>query len=761
MNQYPLLPEPGRRFQPPVRAGASPSYAERLSRNAYRVMAEDLDDEASGLIQYWRLLLRHKGLLSFMTALGGLAAVLLTVPQTPVYRAKTSLEVQSLNDNFLNMRELSPTAVGPSFSPDYDLQTQTRILQSRILLDRLLANRNDLARRLVASHAHTRASLWRKAIGVSSAEGSPDRDSIAADAAARLRVHAQPNTRIIEIAFDSTDPKLAADFSNAVASEFVELSLEQRWRSNQHTGEWLGRQMQDIKIKLEKSEEELQRYARAANLVITSEKNNVVEERLRQLQEELSKAQADRVARQSKYELATTVGVESLPEVLDDQTLREYQVQLTTLRRELADLRASFTPAHPKVQKVQAQIAAVESALENKRSNIVKRVRNEYEAARRRENLLTADYSSQARLMSEQADKVAHYNILKREVDTTRQLYESMFQRVKEAGVAAALRASNINVIDPARPPRSPYKPSFTLNTLFGLAFGMFAGVAIVFVRERADRTIQAPGDTALSLTVPELGVIPADETERRKRRAGRSHSRLLTGSDPDRLELATFNRSFSVVADAFRATLTSILFSQPNGEHPRVIVVSSALPGEGKTTVASNLAIALAQANHRVLLVDGDMRRPRLHDVFEVDNRVGLSEILAGKTMLTIRETKVPGLFLLPSGGIKDANLLFAPAVGELLTRLRTEFDMIVMDTPPLLQMPDARVLGRHSDAVILVVRAEQTTRDAAKLARERLHEDGTYLIGTILTDWRPDRTSHAYGYYSTYYHNGKGQAA
>jgi capsular exopolysaccharide synthesis family protein len=201
-------------------------------------------------------------------------------------------------------------------------------------------------------------------------------------------------------------------------------------------------------------------------------------------------------------------------------------------------------------------------------------------------------------------------------------------------------------------------------------------------------------------------------------------------------------------MGEAFRAAATSILFSEPNGGRPTVFVISSPAAQEGKTSVSSNLAIALAQANQRVLLIDGDLRRPRLHEIFETDNAVGLSGVLSGKALMTLHETKIPKLFLLPSGRTKDANLLFAPVLRELLRRLRKEFDIIVIDTPPVLQVPDARVLARHADAVVLVVRAQHTTRDAARMAYERLALDGTAVLGTILNDWKPARALGAYAY-------------
>jgi capsular exopolysaccharide synthesis family protein len=502
-------------------------------------------------------------------------------------------------------------------------------------------------------------------------------------------------------------------------------------------------------------------------LLFTSEKDNIAEEKLRQLQEELSKAQADRVGTQSKYELVSTAPPESLPEVLDDKTLGEYQVKLTDLRRQLAELSSSLTAAHPAVNKVQAQIAALESALEKERTNIIQRIRNEFESAQRRENLLARNYASQARLVSEQAAKVSHYNILKREVDTNRQLYDSLLRNVQEAGMTSALRSSNIRVVDSAQPPTRPYRPILVLNSALGLLAGAFFGLVFVVMRERADRSFQGPGEAALYLEVPELGVIPSADAEQSRCFAYYHNAKVIEGKGAEdgkrsrQVELVTWQRKPSVLADSFRAALASILYCGENGDRPRIIVLTSANPREGKTTVASNLALAAAEIGQSVLLIDGDLRKGRLHEIFDVSNAWGLSDLLAGTKPPEGLErmaitTGCGYLFLLPAGSPTPniSGLLYSPRTPEFLTRMRQEFHTVIIDTPPMLHVPDARVLGRLADGVILVVRSAQTTRETAAAATQRLMEDGTRVLGTILNEWDPRKTSHpgyahAYRYY------------
>ena len=678
----------------------------------------------------------------------------------------------------MNIRQVSQVSEPNSWDTLSDIRTQIQILQSDSLVERVIAKLK-LSKPSDLTKATDRVSAWRRALNLSEPEAkdalSPW-ESLLQSASGGVKVRAVGQTRLVEVSCDSTDAKLAADFANALADEFIESNIEARWKMTQRTGEWLTKQIDELRIKLERSEDALQAYARQSGLMFTSEKTNVSEEKLRQLQEELSKAQADRISKQSRYEMARSSAPETLADTLNDVGLREYQTRLTDLRRQHAELSATYKPEYSKVKRVQAQIVTIEAALKRERGAILERIRNDFQEAQGREKMLAAVYATQAGLVTEQAEKSIKYGILKREVDSTRQLYDAMLQRLKEASIAAAMRASNIRVVDAARAPRGPYKPDATRNSALGLLAGLFLGVAFVVMRERADRSIQEPGDSSFYLNLPELGVIPSAGAARHRlyylRRkqiaeAAAAETGLVAASGvSDRVELASWQRKPSLVAEAFRAILTSIMFSGENGNHPRVLVVTSGSPGEGKTTVASNLAIALAEVHQRVLLIDGDMRRPRLHEIFDLGNERGLSDILKENAALAgtglagvIQETRLPNLYLLPSGPVSNAaaTLLFSRQMPGLLKDLQRQFDLILIDTPPMLQIPDARVLGRLADAVLLVLRAGHTTRDSAMAARQRFEEDGTPVLGTILNDWNPKSSgSGYYGYYKGYYGHG-----
>jgi capsular exopolysaccharide synthesis family protein len=356
-------------------------------------------------------------------------------------------------------------------------------------------------------------------------------------------------------------------------------------------------------------------------------------------------------------------------------------------------------------------------------------------------------------VVTDQAGKSIQYNILKREVDSNRQLYESTLQQVKEASVASAIRASNIRIVDPAKPPRLPFSPSMTANSLVGLVGGTLLGVMFILVRSRADRTLRQPGDINFWTNAPELGVIPSAKVQGSRRLVTAEDTSAIARIGQEPVELITFDKKPNLVAEAFRAVLTSILFVGENGSRPKMIVVTSCGPGDGKTTVVSNLAIAMAEIRRRVLIIDADMRRPRMHILFNLTNDVGLSTVLrdnekAEDVTAAVQQTRIPGLYVLTSGPAtaSAANLLYSQRLPDILAQLRSEFDMVLIDTPPSLQLTDARVLGRMTDGVIFVARVGQTTVDASMALHKRYWEDHTRILGTVLNDWNPKSAVNSY---------------
>src|SRR5229473_2372722 len=459
------------------------------------------------LLDYWHILFRsRKTLLSF--ALAGLfGAIVISVIQTPIYRVRTSLEIQGTNF----MESKSSTDSGGNYgTPESYVETQVKLLQSESLFEHVIDKLK--LQQQPATGFRALATRARRVFESSKTSNLREKDDLIRHIERNLTVRTSGNSHLLEVLYESPDPKGAADFANTLVSEFIELTQEERWKSAEGTAEWLTNHLNIMKAQLEQSEAQLQDYARTSGLTFTSEKENLAENRLKEIQDELSKAEADRIGTQAKFEGAKSKPADSLPEILEDPTMREYRQRLTDLQRQYAELSATLTPEHYRVQRVQAQINELKSAMQKERSNVLQSLGNEYQAALRREALLSKAHTEQQKVVADQSEKAIHYDTLKRDVDSNRRLYETMLQKVKEASLASAMRDSNVVVVDRARPPILPYRPSLPVNTAIGLFSGVLLGFGFVVLQERIDRRISAPGDAQVYLDLPELGVIPLDE---------------------------------------------------------------------------------------------------------------------------------------------------------------------------------------------------------------------------------------------------------
>lgn len=709
----------------------------------------------------WRAIRQRLPWIVLTLVLGTLAGLLLSALETPTYEASVTLEIQNPAEAGPSLQVADLQNNGAS-SPETYLPTQAAILQSHTLQRRALARLGKGG--LQGTIQQSRLASLRGLFG-HSANSSEKRPTALPFPQVKVRV--EPDTRIVEVLCDSIDPRIASDYANALANEYIDSNFQARWDAINHARQYLAQELDDTRTKLQSSEDQLQAYGRASNLMFTGDKESVEQDKLKQIQDSLSTAQSERIAKQSAYRIALSATADSVPQVIDNARLSEYQAQLADLRRQLAELESEYTPEHPKVKRVQAQIDQLEATFNKERDNILARIRNEYQAAVMRENLLTAAYRQQAQVVSEQTQKGISYNILERDVETNRQLYDTLLQKAREADIATAMRGSNIRIIDGAQQPSHTIRPNWLWNTLLGSISGLMAGLAIVLILENLDRSFKSPGEMAAHLKLPELGVIPERSLASGNGYGKPARVTVVPSAETSQgapqtgaVELATWRDKSSTIAESFRSAVTSILYSAENGATSRVILVSSATRGEGKTTIVSNLGIALAEINQKVLLIDGDMRKPRLNEVFNLPNDWGLSDLLREKTSLRdsplealVKRTELPDLCVLTSGPSTTSisNLLYSHRMMELLQRFRCEFDQILIDTPPMLDIADARILGRLADAAILVFRAGKTSRDAAMAAKRRLTDDGIPLLGTILNAWdvkSMGRYGYGYGY-------------
>ena len=705
-----------------------------------------------GLSEVVQLLARFRIRLLIVAFLGLCAGVIISLLMTPRYQARVALEIQNPNVDFLSARSVNSVAEASAADNGNltDVATEIKIMESDQLLDRVIAKlrANGEGGRLQAAAGHRSflsRILRRK---VPTADVVTDRTRKLARQS--LSIKQIGPTRAVELLYTSEDPRFAAQFANAMAVEYIDLSEESRWNKSRHTEESLSHELDEVRSRLQASQNALQRYAASSGLLFVNgqhaaaDASDISESKLSQLQTALSEAANERMAAQSHYETAATSNPEDLGDVLSDQRLRDLNERLTDLKRQRAELTTTYTEENDRVRRVVAQIAPLEADFQNRRASILGRIDQDYHTARRKEGLLQESYNDQVKVVEgKEADSV-QYGILKQDVASNQSLYESVLEEVKRAGIASAVRSNNIEIFDPARPPVEPYSPRPALMGGAGFLAGLFAACLFTLFTESKEHTLQGAGELQGWLDLPELGVIPTKHSPRALR--------INVTTPKAEIGLITCSDTRSAEYDAYRALLTSILYSNNNGGSLRTIVLTSANPNEGKTTTTCNLGILMAELNRRTLLIDADFRRPRLHSIFGVSSQYGFSDILEDVVNFNpskaVIQTFVPNLFLLPSGGsnVRITRLLHSEPLSMLLQKLYSSFDSILIDTSPSLFTADARILGRSADAVLLITRAGYTTHDEVERAAKIFTADGTRVLGTVLNDVKVPRSKYYY---------------
>lgn len=742
MNRsYELVPSCGESRVPEPRRAAARSWEGQ---------SVPVEPEADRLADYAAMLGRRKLALFLITLLCALVALGVSLLQAPAYRATASIEVEGVNENFLNLKDVNATANPTPASPEGPVNTEAESLLEESLIERVVLDLG-LTRHAEFLPGKGLLSSLKRRVGL---ESPVPAAGYLANAIAVVKGHLNIETprqgRIIRIHYESHDPALAASVANTLARTLIQQRLETRWNATEKISEWLDPQIAGLKRNLAQSEEELQRYALSQGLIFTGSLESTGDQNLRLLQEELARSRADRILKQSQYETAKAGQPSLAASGEENRVLQENQIKLTDLRRQLGELGSVLKPENYRVERVQAQIVAMEAAQREEQERVGQRIEKEYTTAQTREQLLARAYAQQAELVSGQSIKATRFESLKREVEVNRRVYEAMMQKAREAGIASAIQPSNIRLITAAKPPIRPFKPNLPLNLGVGVFAGLVFGITYVVASAQVDRKLRSPGQAGRYLNLPELGTIP---------RAGRGFAGRLTGAEgrSGEVELATAGRRSSIFSESFRTALASLLYTSGGSGSPAAFVVTSPLPGEGKTTVVANLGIALAEINRRVLLVDADLRAPRLHKVFSLENEAGVADLLTGDACPTdgaikslIRPTSVPNLWVLTSGLAVDraASLLHAPVMEHILRYLRKNFDHVIVDAPPTLLFADARIIARSADGVLLVLRANRTSWPSAVAAAQRLQSDGAPILGTILNDWSPGMDAGTYGY-------------
>ncbi len=748
MTQFGLRPDPEgiqgyglTRWQDPH--GGAPQMA-----SAPRVQVKYL------LKKYWLLALA--GILA-----GALLGLVSVVVQPPVYLASTMLEIQSVGMFKNSFGE------GSGESENVNIATQIRLLQSGPFLPNVISR---LMTETVPPVLPSSGLISRLRSRVRPAAQDPVAllNEAVTHATSTFHVRQINGTRLIEIDCESTHPEVAANFVNTLASEYVQQSNQTRSQSQQRAASWLTSMLEEARIRYQEAETKLNDFNAKSGAQYAGSSAPLSETKLQQLKLELANVQAERITKQTRWETIRNTPPEALPALVGGEGLREGRSRLMELKSQLASLQLTLTPQHYKVKRAIAEIETLEKAVAGDVAAIVKGIQNDYEEAVRKERHLMAAYQGQNSQIIANAGNATSYDALKQEVETARTVHNSLLLQVNQAANASSAPVSNVRVVSQSQAPPLPYKPRAILNISMGCLLGAVAMGGFAFLRENRNRSVRNPGEARQFVSIPELGVIPHTEPPKPRWRAALppptpdGEPFAAFGAAPERKELAAWQKNSLSAIESFRTAIASLLRGDVRQGRAKSVVVTSALPGDGKTTLVANLGIALAESGRKVVLVDADFRRPRLAGIFDLEASAGqsLTEILSGEGPLgdapgdtLAQPTRMQGLWVVPNqGGAGNIQrLLHSPRLPELLARLEHTFDLVLIDVPPVLSFADARLTARHTDGVIFVVRAGVTSQDDLMGSIEQLVHDGIDLFGTILNDWTPPsaKSGHYYAYH------------
>ena len=718
--------------------GYGPGYGASLST----------DSELS-LVHYLQILYRRRYIAVSAFLLFFFGVTLYTVTATRIYQASTRILIERDTPNVVSFQEVLDQGAQ---TDDY-YETQYAILRGRGLARRtiealglwthpLLNQQPGFSVRGLIMTPFNAMQRWfepPRPIEAPGAEETAAQSRVIDRFLGNLNVEAVRYSRLVDITYRSADPVMATRIANALGEAYIEQNVEFTSTTTREASDFLTQQLAEQRLKLEASEQALQAYRERTDSVSLEDRQNVVVQRLADLNAAVTRANTARIQKESAYNqvkaaLDNPAAIDTVPLILSNPFVQQQKTELATLQRQRAQLSEKLGPNHPDMIKVGVAIQNAEARIQAEVTQIVSSMRSDYEAAMAEERSLTATLNRQKGEAQVLSRTGIEYGALQRDADANRQMFESLLKRTQETGISEELKAGNIRVVDQAETPRGPVSPNTFNNLLIALLGGLALAVGLAFAFEYGDDRIKNPDELKKNLGLPFLGMVPAlfDKS---------ITAPLINAGAP------------SIFGESFRSIRTNVLFSSAD-EGSRLVVVTSSAPGEGKTAVSTNLSLALAQAGHRVLLIDADMRKPRVHEVFSQPLAPGLSNLLVGDKPVSeaIRESTQQGLWLMAAGTYppNPAELLGSKKFRDLTVFLQQYFDWVIIDTPPVMAVTDAAIAANLAHGVLFVVGAEMTSRRVAQRAVEQLEMSQAKFLGAVLN--RVDLEHNAY-YYSRYY--------
>lgn len=727
-------------LSPYVRPQFSPPALSSETKPVFTRLGEP---ETSHLRDYWQVVSKRRWLvillfLSTVLATAGFLAV-----STPVYVAETTVLIEPQAPRVLEIKEMLAQQPAPE---EYDYyKTQYELLRSQKLASRVIREQ-ELESNRAFMGAKDNFSVLRtlREFFSSSAPQSEKEHPLGVSYQTlesylkRLEVRPVQGTRLTRIAFSSQDPELSARIANAHADAFIRQGVELRAQANEEARKFLETKLGELKERIEKSEAALNAYRRDQQIISPDDKENIVVGRLVDLNKLLTDAEAEKIALEAQAHLLRSGSYEYIPAITSSPLIQSLKEQTARLKAEYAAISAEFKAGFPRVDQLKAQLEEAQRRLTQEIQKVAKGVEASYQTAEAKEKALRLRVEAQKNTALQLKDTSVTYSILAREVDTNRQLYDSVLHRLKEMGMATQFHSSNISVVDPAVPPLRPTKPKKGLTLLLGTVIGLIGGIGTAFFFEYLDRSLKTPAAVGRYTGLPTLAQVPRFTTIKQD-------DRFQEPPEPPTPQPP------ALVLEAYRKLRTAILLSRP-ASPPRILLFTSGHSGEGKTATVVNTAISLAQMGARVLLIDADLRNPSCHKELHMENNLGLTEFLVGQKDLAdvMKPTRIKHLSFMSSGALppNPGDLLGSRKMQAAFILLRSFYDYIVIDSPPVLPVSDAEILSSHVDGVILVVDSERTPYQVVRETRYSLTAAQAKILGVVLNKAHLHSSHYSYYY-------------
>lgn len=733
--------------------------------NEYSQKQEQID-----LRDYLRVILKRRWTIMTVFAIIVITVAIHTYTATPIYQATTLLIIEKENPNVVSIEEVM--AIDASGTDYY--QTQYKIIESRtvarVVIKRLHLEdseeffpkpKDDLITNLKQSMRET-IQYWKDSIEsllktdkdekVESTEEYDQDSSLVSDFIGRIEVSPIRNSRLLDLSFEAKSPVLATKIANTLARAYIDQNLEIKLSAIQDAVKWLHQRIEVERKKVETAEQSLLRYKQKYGIItdFTSDTEHVTAQKLAKLNAQVVDAESIRVEAETRYNQALSLKgspdmLGSIPEVLANELVGQIKKMEVDLYKRMSELSKKYGKNHPQMVAIESELKTLEKRMRKEINRVINSLRNQYMVALAKENSFKASFAKQRQESLDLNQKAIAYSVLNREVESARDMYDLLIKRFKETTLTEDMRTGNIRIIDRAEVPRVPIKPKKKLNLLLAIIVGLVAGIGLAFFFEYLDNTIKIPEDLKQHLNIAYLGPTPYINSKGKGQEEG--------DMSPD---LVCLHSPKSTASESYRGIRTNLLFSSA-GSAPQVILITSPGPREGKTITTSNLAITMAQAGSKVLVIDCDFRRPKIQRIFGLGRDQGMTNLLVGSDGLekTVVHSQIPNLDLLPCGPLppNPSEMLGSDRMADLIAQLRKQYTRILIDSPPITAVTDSMILSKYVDGVVVVIRAGDTVRDVAKNSINQLQTVGAHILGGILNAVDIGKDKYYYYYYYQYY--------